>query len=165
MSYVDKTLIPGEQVLYRGTPQRFQYLAAVPPALVCIYAIGNKFWVLAAGAGFVVVATLVGTWLRLASCEFAVTNKRVIVKVGAINRRTVELMLTKVEGISVDQTLVGRIANYGTVIVNGTGGTREAFDGIVDRSSSGGRSRPSSRGWTTSSCRHSAGRQPARFDR
>lgn len=41
-------------------------------------------------------------------------------------------MLTKVEGISVDQTLVGRIANYGTVIVNGTGGTREAFDGIVD---------------------------------
>jgi uncharacterized membrane protein YdbT with pleckstrin-like domain len=132
MSYVDKTLLPGERVLYRATRQRFGYLAVIVPALACIYAIAHKYWPMAGAAAFAAVATGVVMWVRLASCEFAVTDKRVIVKIGVLQRRTVEMMLGKIEGVSVDQTLVGRIGNYGTVIVNGTGGTREVFDEIAD---------------------------------
>jgi uncharacterized membrane protein YdbT with pleckstrin-like domain len=54
------------------------------------------------------------------------------VKTGVLQRRTVEMMLSKIEGVGVDQTLFGRIGNYGTVIVSGTGGTKEVFDEIAD---------------------------------
>jgi uncharacterized membrane protein YdbT with pleckstrin-like domain len=64
------------------------------------------------------------------SSEFAVTNKRVIIKVGVMQRRTLELMLTKVEAISVTQGLLGQLFGCGTIMVTGTGGTREPFDNI-----------------------------------
>jgi uncharacterized membrane protein YdbT with pleckstrin-like domain len=71
-------------------------------------------------------------WIDSLSSEFAVTNKRVLVKVGLIRRHSLELLLQKVEGIGVDQTLTGRILGYGTITVSGTGGTREAFRLISD---------------------------------
>lgn len=65
------------------------------------------------------------------SSEFAVTNKRVIVKVGMISRRTLEMNLSKIETVNVNQSLLGRLLGYGTIVVIGTGGTREAFDRIA----------------------------------
>ena len=62
--------------------------------------------------------------------EFGVTNKRVITKVGLLRRRTLELLLRHVEAISVDQSVSGRILNYGSVTLTGTGGVREVFDNI-----------------------------------
>lgn len=66
-----------------------------------------------------------------ATSEFAVTNRRVIIKVGLVSRKTVELKLDKVESIGVDQTIPGRIFGYGTIVVRGTGGTNEPFRGIA----------------------------------
>ena len=54
------------------------------------------------------------------SAEFAVTSRRVIISLGLLQRRTVETMLTKVEAISVDQSLNGRLFNYGTITVTGS---------------------------------------------
>lgn len=62
--------------------------------------------------------------------EFAITNKRIIIKVGFISRRTLELNLAKVESVNVDQSILGRILGYGTIIVVGTGGTKEPFSDI-----------------------------------
>ncbi len=62
--------------------------------------------------------------------EYAITNKRVIVKVGFISRRTLELNLGKVESINVDQSILGRILGYGTINIIGTGGTKEPFTDI-----------------------------------
>jgi uncharacterized membrane protein YdbT with pleckstrin-like domain len=132
MSYVDKVLIPGEQVQYRATRQRFGYGWVAVPLIACIVCLTHKWWLAGGVAAAVTVATAFTTWVRISSSEFAVTNKRVIVKVGAINRRTVELMLSKIEGVGVDQTLAGRMGNYGTVVITGTGGTRETFDAIAD---------------------------------
>lgn len=64
------------------------------------------------------------------SDEFVITNKRAVVKAGVIGRRTVELNLEKVESIGVNQSILGRILGYGTVVITGTGGTRERFDFI-----------------------------------
>ena len=63
--------------------------------------------------------------------EFAVTNKRIIIKVGFISRRTLELNLSKVESVTVNQSILGRILGYGTIIVIGTGGTKEPFGDIA----------------------------------
>ncbi len=59
--------------------------------------------------------------------EFAITSKRIIIKVGWISRRTLEMNLAKVESVNVDQSILGRILGYGTITVIGTGGTREPF--------------------------------------
>ncbi|MEI6679093.1 MAG: PH domain-containing protein [Mariniphaga sp.] len=64
--------------------------------------------------------------------EFAVTNRRVIVKTGLISRRTLEMNLSKIESVNVDQSIFGRILGYGTITIIGTGGTRESFPDISD---------------------------------
>ena len=127
MGYVDSNLLPNEQVTYRARLHRIIYLL---PICVLIVAIG----VAAIGGGWIAVCLgviglvlLVPPWIRSISSEFAVTNKRVLVKVGLIRRHSLELLLQKVEGIGVDQGILGRILGYGTITVSGTGGTREAF--------------------------------------
>lgn len=64
------------------------------------------------------------------SSEFAVTNRRVMIKVGLWQRRTLELNLSKVESIEVDQSSWGRLFGFGSIEVIGTGGTRERFERI-----------------------------------
>jgi len=62
--------------------------------------------------------------------EFAVTNRRVIVKTGLISRKTLEMNLSKIESVNVDQSIFGRLLGYGTITIIGTGGTRESFPNI-----------------------------------
>jgi len=83
---------------------------------------------------FLVLALIVAfpRLVRYFTSEFAVTTKRVIVKVGLFHRHTLELVLAKVETVGVDQSIPGRLFNYGTIIVTGTGGTQEPFKDIAD---------------------------------
>jgi uncharacterized membrane protein YdbT with pleckstrin-like domain len=138
VSYVDKNLIAGESVVYRGSLTRLPYgWALASGALAVVAAVFRNYfpvdhrWLL---AGLLAGATVV-IWLwariRIGSAEFAVTNRRVMVKLGVMQRRTVETMLSKVEGVAVDQGLAGRIFDYGTITVTGTGGTRETFENIA----------------------------------
>ena len=69
----------------------------------------------------------ISAWILRSSSEFAVTNRRVMIKVGLVRRRTLELNLSKVESIEVEQTFWGRLFGYGEIEVIGTGGTRERF--------------------------------------
>ena len=62
--------------------------------------------------------------------EFAITNKRVIIKTGLISRKTFEMNHSKIESVNVDQGILGRILGYGTIRIVGSGGTREVFPNI-----------------------------------
>jgi uncharacterized membrane protein YdbT with pleckstrin-like domain len=62
--------------------------------------------------------------------EFAITNKRVVIKTGLISRKTVELNLNKIESVNVDQTIMGRIFGFGNITIIGIGGTHEFFVNI-----------------------------------
>jgi len=64
--------------------------------------------------------------------EFAITSKRVIIKVGLISRHTVEMNLSKIESVNVSQGIFGRILGYGTIVIVGTGGTKEPFHRIAN---------------------------------
>ncbi|HOV31998.1 MAG TPA: PH domain-containing protein [Candidatus Hydrogenedens sp.] len=70
--------------------------------------------------------------IEFTTSEFAITNKRVIIKEGLISRRTLEMNLNKIESVNVIQSVLGRLLNYGTIVIVGTGGTKEPFSCICD---------------------------------
>jgi len=134
MSYVESNLLPNEQVTYWAKLHWIIYLwpmvfllGAVAVA-VAVSALGlNGGWIASAVLAGIALLSFLPPWVDSLSSEFAVTDKRVLIKVGLIRRHSLELLLQKVEGIGVDQTLTGRILGYGTITVTGTGGTRESF--------------------------------------
>ena len=139
MGYVEENLMPGEQIMYRANLHWIIYAAPLFFGLVGIVIVvssfGNRYQAPLEGLGglFLIVAGLLGLsrWIISRTSEFAVTNKRVVIKVGLIRRHTLELLLAKVESIGVEQAVLGRILGYGTIVVVGTGGTRESFTNIA----------------------------------
>ena len=131
-AYVEANLIAGEQVVYQT---RIHPIVFLSPGAFILLGIGlGVFGIPSAGLvvlGFGVLM-LIGAWIRQWASEFAVTNKRVIVKVGFISRRTIEINMSKVESVEVNQDIFARLFNYGTIVVIGTGGTKEPFDLIDD---------------------------------
>ena len=130
--YVESNLIAGEQVVYRTSLHPIIFLAPAATVLAGI-ALGAAYNALGGLAVIAMgVAMAAGAWIRQWSGEFAVTDKRVIIKVGFLSRRTIEINMSKVESVEVTQTIVGRLLGYGSITVIGTGGTKEPFDLIAD---------------------------------
>jgi hypothetical protein len=149
MSYVESNLVPGEKLIYEtrlhwivmlGHLAVGCLLLGLPGVLLLYYArsqTGMESGTLHVmeGGGVVlivcgVVAILMGMVRRNAT-EMAVTNRRVVIKTGLASRKTIEMMLNKVESIEVSETAVGRMLGYGTIVVIGTGGTPEPFHKVA----------------------------------
>jgi len=135
MSYIEKNLMLGEQIEYRA---KLHWLVFLLPILLFIAAI----WLFSLGgniakflAVFLIVAVLVTGLIAVIerrSSEFAVTNKRVLIKTGLIRRHSLETLLSKIESIGVAQSILGRILGFGTIVISGTGGSKEPFHKIAD---------------------------------
>src|SRR5205085_11265338 len=82
--------------------------------------------------GLIAVLSGLGALIRRATTELAVTDRRVIFKTGIFQRHTMEMNRSKVETVGVDQSILGRVLGYGTVIVRGTGGSFEPIPFIGD---------------------------------
>jgi uncharacterized membrane protein YdbT with pleckstrin-like domain len=128
MSYVDKNLNAGEKVAFRTTLHPIVFLGT---AIIAVLAMAFLIQSAAREFGYYILglALLVGAYTAIwySTSEFAVTTSRVIIKIGWLSQRTVELQLSKVEGIVVEQGIIGRLFDYGSIIVGGTGGTKEPF--------------------------------------
>ena len=135
MSYIDGNLLEGEHVVFRT---RLHWKLLVGPALFLLVTLAVPAWLylqhswtewalIAPAVGLIVLLAAI---VKRASSDFAVTNKRVMMKTGIFNTRSVELLLGKIEAIAVDQTLAGRMFGYGNIVVTGSGGTEEAFSDI-----------------------------------
>lgn len=129
MSYIDTTLLVNEHVLYRTRTHWivFASCAGWLVATAILISMPGTLMYLALPTTLLGIYDFFISLIRYTTSEFAVTNKRVLVKVGFIQRHSVETFLQKVEGIQVEQTLFGRIFNYGNIIVCGTGGSRDRF--------------------------------------
>src|SRR5450432_2283022 len=130
MGFVERNLLPNEQVTYRA---RLHWIIYLVPAIVILAAIAIALaggGIAAMVVGGIGLLSMLPPWIKSSSSEFAITNKRVVIKVGLIRRHSLELLLQKVEGIGVDQGIIGRILGYGTITVSGVGGTKEAFQRI-----------------------------------
>jgi uncharacterized membrane protein YdbT with pleckstrin-like domain len=135
MSYIDGNLLQGERVVYRT---RLHWLLFAMPVLFTVVVLLPAAWFLANGPwsnyawiplGFALLALLVA-FVKRQSSDFAVTNKRVMMKTGVFSTRSIELLLSKIEAIAVNQSFIGRILGYGDIVVTGSGGTSEAFSRI-----------------------------------
>ena len=129
MGYIEANLLPGETVVQRA---RLHWIVFVKAIVVALIGLGLLLLQPIVGAVVIGVGILMAIppWLERLTSEFGVTSKRVIIKVGLIQRRTLELLIRQVEAISVDQSLTGRIFNFGTITLSGTGGVRETFHNI-----------------------------------
>jgi uncharacterized membrane protein YdbT with pleckstrin-like domain len=82
--------------------------------------------------GVIALYLLLRAWLARTTTELVATDRRVIYKHGLIRRHTAEMNMEKVESVHVDQGIMGRIFNYGTITVRGTGGGMEPLANIGD---------------------------------
>jgi uncharacterized membrane protein YdbT with pleckstrin-like domain len=132
MGYIESNLLPNETVVQRARLHWVVFLKAVAVVAVglgLLYFEPRTIGLIVSGVGLVMA---IPPWLERTTSEFGVTSKRVIIKVGLIQRRTLELLIRQVEAISVEQSLAGRIFNFGTITLTGTGGVRETFHNIAN---------------------------------
>ena len=140
--YIDDILQPGEKVLYSTNAHWIFYLPAIAawlvalaflvlshlmvagtPSLLCL--------VLAGVSAVVALYKMLTAWFHRWTTETDVTNLRVVHKAGFIKRRTFEMSLDKVESVDVNQSILGRILNYGDVTILGVGEGRETISTIA----------------------------------
>lgn len=117
-SYVESSLLGGERVIYTGKVSLWALSGYWMGALIALLlAIASPVFLLLVG-----VLLLAGVVLYLTT-ELAITDRRVIAKFGLIQRKTVEMYLSKVESLNIDQSILGRVLGYGTIKLTGAGGS------------------------------------------
>ena len=129
MSYVQRVLQPGEHIRHISSIHWIVCWSGVAVAILAVvaYWLGDTrvltgLWRYTAYAlAFVAVVLLIQQWIQWWVTEIAVTNRRVIYKKGLIRRQTNEMNMDKVESVKVEQSVLGRIFDYGTVTILGTG--------------------------------------------
>lgn len=109
MSYIENSLLKDEQVKYLGKVSAWSLLPSIILGFltIWIFGLGLVFWISAA--------------ITYMTTELAITNKRVIAKFGLISRRTVELNMNKIESVQVNQGILGRIFDFGSLSIAGGG--------------------------------------------
>lgn len=135
MSYVKHVIQPGERIVMVGHISWVIYHRAI----FCVI-LGGVLLILeavflpssdtrtylmygtAAAFGLAALFTAARAWFIRWTTEIAVTDKRIIFKRGFINRHTAEMNMDKVASVDVDQSLWGRVFDYGSVHILGTGG-------------------------------------------
>ncbi len=141
VGYVENNLISGEEITYRARLHSILFLKPVFFAAVILAFAGLIFYaldlrnslsietivVIWVAVPVIAAIPVLGAALSWLSAEFAVTNKRVILKTGFIQSKTAEMFLNKIESVGVEQSIAGRILGYGTIVIRGTGGSLEPF--------------------------------------
>jgi uncharacterized membrane protein YdbT with pleckstrin-like domain len=144
MRYIENNLITGESVTYRANLHWIVFVKPLLGSLVFVALAALVLYIantsaqqqastlewIAAGLLIVSVIPIAGAVFNRHAAEFGVTNKRVILKIGTVNSKIAEMFLNKIESVGVDQTMVGRIFGYGTIVIRCTGGSLEPFHRI-----------------------------------
>ncbi len=145
MNYVTRVLQPGERVVHTTTLHWFVYLGAIRWAVIALILLGvgmmgpvmppelRMALEVAAGIAALVAAVRgLDALIRRSSTELAITDRRVIYKVGLFRRSTFEMNLSKVESVGVEQSILGRMLGFGEVEVKGTGSSLAPITTIND---------------------------------
>jgi uncharacterized membrane protein YdbT with pleckstrin-like domain len=139
--YIDDILQPGEKVLYSTNAHWIFYWPAFGAWIVALaFLVISRMFIdtpallclsLAAIAALAGLYWAVKAWFHRWTTETDVTNLRVVHKTGFIKRRTFEMSLDKVESVDVNQSILGRLLNYGDVTVRGVGEGAETIRTIA----------------------------------
>jgi len=142
--YIDEILQPGEKVLYSTNAHWVFYFPAIVAWIVALALLILSLtvaagvpslvlgcWAVAAVAAIAALYWTIKGWFHRLTTETDVTDRRVVHKTGFIKRRTFEIALDKIESVDVDQTILGRILNYGDVTIMGVGEGRQTISTIA----------------------------------
>ena len=148
MSYIEASLVPGETVVYQT---RLHWVVMVRHILLGLLLFAGAGALLSylfnhpglsktnehlteGGAAALLacgIAAIIAGMVRRNATEMAVTTRRVVVKQGLVSRKTIEMLLSKIETIEVSEPMMGRMFGYGSITIVGTGGTSEPFHRIA----------------------------------
>jgi len=136
MTFIEKNLANNERIVYRAQLHWWIYGKSVLLLIlgIVVFALGGKTEAVKILGGVLVLISLIGlinAYVRASSSEFAVTNRRIMIKTGVAKRRLIELQLNRSEGLMIDQGIIGRMFNYGVIIIR-TGTMEEIFSPIAD---------------------------------
>jgi uncharacterized membrane protein YdbT with pleckstrin-like domain len=150
-SYVKRAMQPNESILYAAQLHWIIYRMGATITLLGVlfgryagkpfemfFGDGLNGWtekpIMYISIGLIAVGAfeLIADFIRQISTELVITDQRVIAKHGFISTTSYELMLTKVEGATIEQTIIGRMLGYGTLMVKGTGGGISPIDHVAD---------------------------------
>jgi hypothetical protein len=137
-AYTSATLQPDERPLHQTHIHWIALSGAVIGALLCLIVIA-PIAMFASWRGFywawlllvIPVGIVLSAAVTVKTSELVITDRRVLIKVGFIQRRTFEMFISKIESVAVFQSMLGRLFNYGTVEIRGTGGSSESFATIA----------------------------------
>ena len=133
MATFDDHLLAGERVVHRCRPHWILFglpiaLGLAGAALAAgLQIVADDYWYVGAGLAGLALLLAIPPAIRYYSSDYVITDKRVLARMGLLHRRSIETLLTKVEGIGVEQDLPGRLLGYGTLTITGTGGTQESI--------------------------------------
>jgi uncharacterized membrane protein YdbT with pleckstrin-like domain len=119
VSYIDQSLVQGETIVHRAHVSWWSQFGLVLLGII----------LLVVGVGLIFLGW---AWVNVRSTEIAITNRRIIAKFGFVTRRTIEININQVEALRVDQGFWGRILNFGTIVISGTGSSLEPAPNIAD---------------------------------
>ncbi len=138
MRYIERILQPGEKLVYAGKIHWIVYFPAGILALIALAAlsqakddpIGWAWSSVAIACGLAALVMFLSKWFKRWTTEIDVTDRRIVYKCGLIKRHTVEMNMDKVESVDVDQSVMGRLLNYGDITIVGTGESIEPLHTI-----------------------------------
>ena len=143
MKYIDKVLIDGERVIYRAQIHWIVYwsvfFSLAAAADISIWAVtarpknSEAIPVLAPIVSIILFPFLfLPPFIKRRTTEPAITDRRVIAKHGFIRRRPWKINNTKIKGVQGNQSIIGRLLDYRTVTVKGTGSGFAPIDDVND---------------------------------
>lgn len=132
MGFIENSLLPNETIIYKA---KTSIIALIGPIVLlvigCVFLFtvsnDNVLTCLSLIVGLLVLANMLRAVVQYITTEFALTEQRVIAKTGGLHQNAVELQLKQIESIKVRQGILGRIFNYGSIIITGSGGTSGQF--------------------------------------
>lgn len=142
MSYINRNLMDGEHIVYSGRLSLVIFIWPIVWFIVALALFGagvnmkyanERTFMVAIGGLFALsaIVTFMRPFIKYVTSEFGITNRRVIVKTGLFRRKSLEVLLNKIEGIQVNQSILGRLCGFGSITVTGTGGTKDPFHNIA----------------------------------
>lgn len=139
MRYINAVITPNENLIVFARTHGFIYTQSVLWALLSLAVLAVLYffnwmnlWYITLIPLAPALYTFIRAWIYSYSTELAVTDKRVIAKFGFIRRKTIELKHSKVESLQVSQGILGRLFNFGSINIIGSGGTTAPIPYIKD---------------------------------
>lgn len=131
MSYLDKVIGPGENIIYVAKVHWVVYVQGFFVILLGIL-LGLTVHEYAYALCVVGFLLLLPGWFYSITTELAVTDRKAVAKWGFLQRQTIEQRLSTIDSVSVNQSIIGRLLNYGTIEIMGSGVSTTPMKNIAD---------------------------------